>query len=222
MGPAVLLAIDTSTRTGSVALFESGSLRAHRVLEPKVNTTTMLAPAVRELVPDLSAIEVYAVTIGPGSFTGLRIALAFLKGVAFVHPRPVVPVSSLAVLARGMFDADADAALALPMLDARRNEVYGALYTRALQIDPALEEASHPIASIASRVRGKERVLAGGDGVLLAHGEDPPWRAAPRELWIPDARVLGKIATELFSRGVGVTAAELEPKYLQLAPAEVP
>lgn len=221
MAKPVLLAIDTSTRTGSVALFREGVLVAHRVLEPQANTTTVLAPAVAELVPDLLAIEAYAVSIGPGSFTGLRIALAFLKGLAFVHPRPVVPVSSLWVLARAIFDAHPEAELALPMLDARRNEAYAALYRRDGSIHPALEEASHPIATLADRVRAAGNAIAAGDGVALPH-RDPPWIAADRALWIPDARVLGSIATELFARGEGVTAAELEPKYLQLAPAEQP
>lgn len=215
----MLLAIDTSTsKRGSIALWSKNAVLAHRIVEP----STPLAVAVKDAVPDLSAIEHYAVTIGPGSFTGLRIGLAFLKGLAFVHPRPVIAVSTLCVLAKALLDADPTAELALPMIDARRNEAYGALYTRGLMPHPALEEAAHPIAAIAARVRAvrEARIVAGGDGLALPHAADVPWIAAPRELWIPDARTLAAIAAS--RTHAGVAAELLEPAYLQLAPAEVP
>lgn len=221
----MLLAIDTSTsKRGSVALWElaRGAAIAHRIVDP----ATPLAVAVAALVPDLSAIEHYAVTIGPGSFTGLRIGLAFLKGLAFVHPRPVIAVSTLCVLSKALLDADPTAELALPMIDARRNEAYSALYTRNLTPHPALEEAAHPIGAIADRARAVHgaRIIAGGDGLAHPHAADVPWIAAPRELWIPDARTLAAIAAARIVTGIGlgVDAASLEPAYLQLAPAEVP
>jgi tRNA threonylcarbamoyladenosine biosynthesis protein TsaB len=212
----VLLAIDTSTKIGSIALLDrAGALVAHTTLDAGTNHGAQLAPAVAALSIELGSLEAYALTIGPGSFTGLRIALCFVKGMALVFPRPVVPISTLEVIARGIFDAHPDVELALPMLDARRNEAYAALYLRSGGVDPALPEAAHPLEAIADRVRGRGRIIAAGDAVPLVAG---PWEAAEPRLSVPDARVLAGLAWGRKSEAV--PAGTLEPRYLQLAPAE--
>lgn len=220
----MLLAIDTSTRIGSVALFDGERLVAHRVLDASDRHGSALAPAVAEIAgADLARIECYALTIGPGSFTGLRIGLAFVKGVAFVYPRPIVPISTLEVIARGVFDRHPDAARALGMLDARRGEAYAGLYRSEdddVATDASLVEGAYPVESIAPALARASGVIAAGDGVELAHGESPPWRIADRALWVADARVLGRMASARRRKGPGVEVVDLEPTYHQLSPAE--
>lgn len=225
----MLLAIETSTRIGSVALFDGGRVVAHRVLDDRSKHGSALAPAIEGIAElDLAKVDAYALSIGPGSFTGLRIGLAFVKGLAVVHPRPAIAVSTLEILARQIFDAHPDAALALPLVDARRSEVYAGLYRRAfdpdqIAIDPGLPEAAYPIAAVAVGARevGKgASIIAAGDGVLLDHGSDPPWTVADRAIWTPDACTLGRIAERRFQLGDCVDVLSLEPAYLQLSPAE--
>ena len=219
----MLLAIDTSTKIGSVTVIEGGAVVAERTLDAGKGHGVELAPAVASLSLDLSKLEAYAVTIGPGSFTGLRIALCFVKGLALVYPRPVVPISTLEVIARGIFDAYTEVGFALPMLDARRSEAYAALYLRSGGADPALADASYPIASIPDMVRariGGARTIAAGDAVELFRDGDIPWEAAERRLSTPSGRILAELAWSRRAEAVG--AASLEPRYLQLAPAEAP
>ena len=98
-------------------------------MAPGRDAAESLLPAVEDLLRaagcELAAIEAFALSIGPGSFTGLRVGIATVKGLAFGTPRPVAPVSTLAALAVGAGRADVPV---VPMLDARRGEVYAAAY----------------------------------------------------------------------------------------------
>jgi tRNA threonylcarbamoyladenosine biosynthesis protein TsaB len=216
----MLLAVDTATRNGSVALLDGDRVIDHRPLDPAAKHGSALGPAIEALLGfDLDRVEAYALTIGPGSFTGLRIGLAFVKGLAMVHEAPAIPISTLLVMARAILDQHPEATFALPMLDARREEVFAALYDRAL--DPAaLPDGVYGLHAIAPRISQIEGAVAAGDGLLLPHASRP-WIEAERGLWSPDARVLGRLALERLRRGEGVEVASLQPVYLQLAPAEV-
>jgi tRNA threonylcarbamoyladenosine biosynthesis protein TsaB len=136
----IVLAIDTSTLTASCAVVrvdglgltvlaaEDGPTSAHseRIL-PLVARVT----AAAGVAP--SALDAFAVGAGPGSFTGLRIGMATAKGLAFAAGRPLWVVSSLAALALDLADlsgAEGDAALYVPVLDARRGEIYAGFYAR--------------------------------------------------------------------------------------------
>src|SRR5262249_28769934 len=145
----LLLAIDTSTRAGSIALMQDGAIVEHRTLPEDKKHGSLLAPAVAALLRfDAARIDACAPAIGPRSFTGLRIGLAFLKGLALVHPRKVVAVSTLEVIAARLLAHAPDATHALPVLDARRLEAYAALYARGapdLAIDPRLPEAAYAL-----------------------------------------------------------------------------
>ncbi|MCK6545571.1 tRNA (adenosine(37)-N6)-threonylcarbamoyltransferase complex dimerization subunit type 1 TsaB [Myxococcota bacterium] len=231
----MLLAVETSTRTGSVALVDGqGRVVAHRALDANSDNGGLLAPAVASLPGlDLATLDGYAVGIGPGSFTGLRIALAFVKGLALAYPRPAIAVPTLEVIAAGIFEAHPEATSAVALLDARRREVYAALYHRTsagLDVDPALPVGAYAIERVAPIVRtlvdgsclgARGPVIAAGDGVALDHGADAPWTIAERALWIPDARVLARLALPRLAAGLGVDAIDLEPAYHQLTPVEL-
>jgi tRNA threonylcarbamoyladenosine biosynthesis protein TsaB len=206
----MLLAIETSTRAGSIALVDAGGVIAERALG--ADTSACLAPAVAELVPDLEVLEAYAISIGPGSFTGLRIGISFMKGLAAVHRRPAVPVSSLEIIASQLAEAHPDRDLFLPVLDARKGDVFAALYRREgarIQIDARLPEGLHRFADLVPL----EGVSSAGDTI-------PGWAAADPQNGTPRASVLGRIAVrDLPARGVD--ALQVEPAYHQASGAEI-
>lgn len=221
----MLLAIETATRCGSVAVLDGDRVLGFERFAGGERHGAELAPAVGKAIAPfgLSRITTYAISIGPGSFTGLRIGLAFLKGMALVHSCPVVPVSTLEVIAVGLLRRHADRARALAILDARREEVYAGLFSRdgdRAVSDPALPQGAYPRSAIVERLQGLEGIIAGGDGAALDHGEAPPFAVADRELWDADARVLGSIAARRCAAGEGVDVLGLEPMYHQVSAAE--
>jgi tRNA threonylcarbamoyladenosine biosynthesis protein TsaB len=138
-----ILGIDTATPTASVALIEDQKILAEQIYRkakissdpaappPKGNHAEVILPLIRALLDgaslSLGELSGIAVTIGPGSFTGLRIALATVKGIAYECGLPVVGVSTLHANAARVVDDG----LICSLLDARKQEVYAALFRRA-------------------------------------------------------------------------------------------
>jgi tRNA threonylcarbamoyladenosine biosynthesis protein TsaB len=128
--PAIL-AIETSTLTASVAILIDGKIAIEK--ESGVNThSELLLPLIDECLKScdlkLGDLKTIAVGAGPGSFTGLRIGMATVKGLCFAAGLSVTPVSSLAALALDCRLADKSDALIVPVLDARRKEIYAGFY----------------------------------------------------------------------------------------------
>lgn len=211
----MLLAIETSSRAGSVALARlDGQIVDARPLASPRDHAQGLAPTVRAMCPEgFDDVEAYAISLGPGSFTGLRIGVAFLKGLAMVHPRPTWGVSSLEVLAGG---AGAGGRV-LAVIDARRGNVFAGLYGADLSPDPSLPDGMYPAAEIEARFGRVADLTWVGDGVSLVSFEG---RAAPTERAVPSARVLAARALAARARGAGRDAAEIAPVYHQLSAAE--
>ncbi len=214
----MLLAFETSTRTPSVALVESagGVVRSVHAKEPRA-----LAELVRECVgSDLSAVEAYAISVGPGSFTGLRIGVAFLKGLAAVHARPAIPVSSLMVWAASATDLPS-----VPerwrwvTLDARREQAFAGAY----RVDGAggwtacLEDTRMTAAQLRTHLEGASPGDWVGDADVLAP-DAPAWKRS--EVRSPSAEVLGVLAWAAHRRGEMRRALDVEPNYLMLSAAE--
>ena len=125
-----LLAIECATRSASVALLLDGALAGERICHDRGNHAETLLGLLDDLLGDtrvsLEEIDGFAVSIGPGSFTSLRVGLATVKGLAFGSDAPVAPISTLAALAwQAGGAAKSDVAAAL---DARRGELYGAVF----------------------------------------------------------------------------------------------
>ena len=125
----LILAIDTSTFSGSIALVKDGRTLALSTV-PKVGThSKWLMPSISALLDEarveLAEVDYIALTNGPGSFTGLRIGVSIVKGLAWALAKPVLKVSSLEALAYNLKDSTS---LVCPVIDARKNEVYAALY----------------------------------------------------------------------------------------------
>jgi tRNA threonylcarbamoyladenosine biosynthesis protein TsaB len=210
---ALLLAIETGTAIGSVALADGDRIVDAVWLPAARDHGQALAQAVKSLIGGRpEAIDGYAVSIGPGSFTGLRVGLSLIKGLCLAHPRPAVPVSTLALLAaaiRAQGDAAPDQPIAA-ILDARA----GAVFAR---LEPAPAEDRWVAAD-----RFAAEMAAVGEGVAIGDRvvEVPRWRWASLAPAVPLARHLAHLAAPIFAAGRGVDPQPLEPAYLQPAAAE--
>jgi tRNA threonylcarbamoyladenosine biosynthesis protein TsaB len=165
----LILAVDTSTTSGSIALVDSGMVLAGKD-EPNVRAHAQwLMPAIDALFNTVDhAIEdvgLFAIGVGPGSFTGLRIGVSTVKGLAWSLNKPVAGVSTLRALAMNI---RTPGTLLCPVLDARKKELYAALY-RVVGDGGAVEEllsdrAIAPkalYADIAQRAKDEEVLFLG-------------------------------------------------------------
>ena len=138
-----LLSLDTSTQLCSVALYRNGELVEEVVDVPRGHTQHIL-PAIDRLLSStgiaLNTLDAIALTAGPGSFTGLRIGMGVAQGLAFGVDLPVIPISTLQVLAQGAISSEqvGEGALIepliIPMLDARMSDVYWGLYRKEIRV----------------------------------------------------------------------------------------
>lgn len=128
-----ILALDTTAKTASAALVEVRKDVPELISEYSMKTSghsTTLLPMIESILKNTgntaADVDLYAVSTGPGSFTGIRIGVSTVKGLAFVHDTPCVGVSSLEVLAMGF---GAFRGIIVPAVDARRNTAYSAIFT---------------------------------------------------------------------------------------------
>jgi tRNA threonylcarbamoyladenosine biosynthesis protein TsaB len=139
----LVLALDTTTRAGSAAVVRDGAVLLEQTGDPGHTHGQRLPCDLMRLLDDarvrLADIDLFAVAAGPGSFTGLRVGIATVQGLAMADNRRIVPVSTLEALARaGRNGVDRVA----PWMDAQRGEVFGAVYLpdgRSLYIEPSAE-----------------------------------------------------------------------------------
>jgi tRNA threonylcarbamoyladenosine biosynthesis protein TsaB len=132
---AIILNIDTAIETASISMARDGKPLLSAVNERQKDHGTWLHPAIKKMMeeagPEMSKLEAIAVTIGPGSYTGLRIGLAAVKGLCFALQIPLIPVNTLEMMAYAT--RDNASALLCPLIDARRMEVFTAIYDNELR-----------------------------------------------------------------------------------------
>lgn len=126
-----LLAIETSTMIGSVALTDDNELLAEYQIVIRATYSDILFPAIDHILKSanvsIQEVDAFALAQGPGSFTALRIGISVIKGLALANNKPVIAIPSLDALAHNMCFSDI---LICPLIDARRDEVYTAFYKR--------------------------------------------------------------------------------------------
>ncbi|HVR69244.1 MAG TPA: tRNA (adenosine(37)-N6)-threonylcarbamoyltransferase complex dimerization subunit type 1 TsaB [Vicinamibacteria bacterium] len=213
----LILAVDTSTERESVAVVESGSVRAELRLRAVDTHSRRLLPAAAFLLESLGlapgAVQGYAVTAGPGAFTGLRVGIATVQGLALASGRPCLAMSALDVMAARIVE---EAPVLAVMGEAYRGEVFGALY----------DAGAHPVSPPA--VEPPEAFLARvPDGPVAFIGEGarrhrslvlerrPQARFPRRSLFL--AGTLGLLAEPRLEAGEGVPPEALRPHYLREA-----
>jgi len=133
---ALLLNIDTAVDVASICLAKDGKVLSIAKNESQKDHASWLHIAIKEIFEEnnleLGSVDAIAVTGGPGSYTGLRIGMATAKGICFALNKPLISLNTLLVMANAAKDESAD--LLCPMIDARRMEVFTAIYTKGLKV----------------------------------------------------------------------------------------
>ncbi len=224
----VILACDTSTTVGSVALVEGGVVTGETLVKSLNSHSLRILKDIEALLAtrglSMDSIDAFVTAGGPGSFTGVRIAMSTMKGLAWTTKRPLIAIGSLDALARPLLGRDMPALVAL---DAKRQEVYAALFDHdgAILVPPA---AMSPVtaAALAGEAAGDRRIICAGEGieafaaVFSDRLQARMVRAAPWEDLIR-ASVLGVIGTSKFLEGDFADVQTVEPVYLRRSEAEI-
>src|SRR5262245_13154990 len=235
-----ILGIDTATPTASVALVEDGQLVVedfsgrikgweNSSAQTKGNHAEIILPLIRALLSqagialnDLSGI---AVSIGPGSFTGLRIALATVKGIAYDSGLPVVGVSTLLANAARVNDADG---VVCSLLDARKQEVYAALFRRSGEslnrLSPDAVMAIRLAIELILRAGAKHYVIIGNGAIaykkLLLDSLGGSARISAGDEYKSVAAQVAELAWGRFLTATTDDLGALVPLYLRASEAE--
>jgi len=221
-----ILGIETATKTGGVAIVSEKGVIAEYTLNIEVTHSERLMSTVDRVLKDtgltLANVDGYGVSIGPGSFTGLRIGLSTVKGLAFSTGRPVAAVSTLMALAWNMPFSRYPVC---PLLDARKKEVYAALYRQ--DGGKYMEEMSPRVVSLTSLAGTMTGdVLFTGEGARLfseditrIFGERAHF--APLSSSVPSAASVAEIALMMLKSGQQTDPDALVPLYIRRPEAEV-
>jgi tRNA threonylcarbamoyladenosine biosynthesis protein TsaB len=222
----LILALDTTTRAGSAAVVRDGAVLREESGDAALTHGQRLPRDLMRLLDragvGLADVDVFAVAAGPGSFTGIRVGIATVQGLAMAGERRVVPVSTLEALAwAGQNGRDRIAA----WMDAQRGEVFAALYGadgESLIVDPSSEPPGRTLDRWAPHLTGRERFI--GDGAVRYRdaiaGACPATTAAIIVEPVPPlAGVIGAIAAHRPARAVLPHA--VVPIYIRRSDAEL-
>ncbi len=223
-----VLAIDTATLVSSVAVAEENTLLAELTLQTRLTHSEVLMPHIKEILKMVKLqkqqLGGIAVSVGPGSFTGLRIGLATAKTLAYALQIPLVGVSTLAALA---YNCQSYGSYIVPTLDAQRGNVYAAVYEwegqtlkelykpHVIALDALLEKAraaDRPALLLGEgAVKRRAAVLSAGGSLQLA---------CPHSI-LPRASSVALLGCKRLAAKAVDDAMRLEPYYIRRSEAEV-
>lgn len=222
----LILGIESASVTAGTALVRDGEILAEYTLDHKKTHSQTLLPMIDEMMriaeclpADLDGI---AISSGPGSYTGLRIGSATAKGLGLALNKPLIPVPTLMALA---FESWAPDMLVCPLMDARRGQVYTALYRMGKGLPEAILEPCCVMADewFAKLREQKEGILFNGDGLAVCReflAERQEYVIAPAHHRRPSAAAAAVLGEMLFSAGVFEAAGDHLPNYLKKSQAE--
>jgi universal bacterial protein YeaZ len=208
----LILAIDTTALTASAAVTDDEKLIGLYTLNTSLTHSETMLPMVENLLHNskisIKDIDKFACSAGPGSFTGVRIGISVIKGLAFGKDKPCVGVSTLEALAYNLNGFDG---IICPVMDARRSQVYNALFRngerlcedRLITVDELYEDIK----------KYDEKIYYTGDGYKLIHYNET---ITPEILKYQNAYSVAQCA----SKEKCVTDIELSPVYLRASQAE--
>ncbi len=225
----LVLALETATRVAGVALISEDQVKKEIFLHHRHTHSETLMVMVDEVLTEcevkLDQIDALAVSIGPGSFTGLRIGLATAKGLAAGAKKPIIGVCTLEALA---YNACLFEGLICPVLDARRDEVYAAVYRgngRRAEVVITPRACSPQELAEVVKANSPERIVLLGEGAFRyrdlfreAFGDKAVW--APENQAFPRASSVGLLGAQKLRAGQVDDARSIVPVYLRLSEAE--
>jgi len=231
----LLLAVDTASRTGGLAVLKDGLLAGEVSTASDETYSSRLFRhldfLLRELNLETRDFDVFAVNAGPGSFTGLRVGLTAVKAWAEVFAKPVVAVSGLEAVAAQASPASYDALIA-PVIDAHRGQIYAALYKVSDSRLVAEEReqvctAEEFLAHLAAREEKQQIQFTSPSPSVLKPALDH-WSTTPasisREIETASpvlVPIIGKLAFERASRGEFTDSLRLDANYVRRSDAEL-
>ena len=231
----LILALDSTAQVGSVALCDNEHLLAECTLNTGNTHSETLLPTVEFILKSCGVtvddVDLFACTAGPGSFTGVRIGAATVKGIAFGKGKPCVGVSTLEALAT---NARGFEGIICPCMNARRQQVYNALFeSKGGKLTRLCEDRALAIAELlreVSEYAPEKRIYLVGDGAELVIDFDEFGDSFPS---LDDSMILvgerlrnqsgysvAQVALEAYRNGTFCTDAELVPVYLRPSQAE--
>ena len=218
----LILALDTATEKGSLALLDHDRVLMEYTLESHGAYLTRLMPGLAALLTNtgrkLADLAAVAVSVGPGNFTGLRIGLATAKTLAWSLGRPLVPVPTMEVLAAQFPFYPHPIGV---VMDAKRGEVFWGLF-RCPEDQPQVWEKPRrlPVGDLAARLAVP--LLLTGPGLdaypeVFTQQLPPEIALAPPEMRLPRAPTLARLARHRLNLGLTAPPAQLVPTYLRPA-----
>jgi tRNA threonylcarbamoyladenosine biosynthesis protein TsaB len=228
----LILSLDTSTAAGSAGVIRDDQVLAAHVGDARVPHGQRLPGSLLAVLAaagvTLDDVDLFAVVVGPGAFTGLRIGIAAVQGLAFATGKPVVGVSALDALASSARRDSATGDIVAAVMDAARQEVFTALYQAssgaALEIlePPAVDTPAAVFARWVARL-GERPLLAVGEGAVRY--ADALRTAIPRarlvESGAPLAAVAGRLALVAHREGRSGPPHAIRPLYVRRPDAEL-
>lgn len=212
-----ILLIETSTAMLSVSLAEDGVVVASRTCDEPRMQAALTAPLVKEVLDNqglgVKDCDAIAVSKGPGSYTGLRVGVSTAKGLAFGAGLPLIGIGTLDILCQDALQDGGKAAFIVPMIDARRMEVYTAVFTPDGQQQGPVEAKIIDAQSFAEEL-AQGPVLFIGDGALKCREVLTHPNARFREAW-PLAQHMASLAQRAFDEKRFEDLAYFEPFYLK-------
>ena len=223
-----ILAIESSGLVASIAVVENDILLGEYTMNHKKTHSQTLLPMLDELAKmielDLNTLDAIAVSMGPGSFTGLRIGSATAKGLGLALDKPIIPVPTVDALAYNIWDTDKQIC---PLMDARRQQAYTGLYQfEDGKLVTRIPQCAVDISEIIEKVNETQKpVIFLGDGVpvfadYIAEHLTVPYTYAPATCNRQRAASVAALGAVLYEQGIVEHAREHKPDYLRLSQAE--
>ncbi len=220
-----ILAIDSSSVAGSVALYVDGEIKSEYITLDKRTHSETLLPLIDELKKetelDLSVLDAIAITGGPGSYTGLRIGGATAKGLGLALDKPIINVPTMEALAYNVSDSKV---LVCPMMDARRDRVFTGLYKfNDGKVEVIKEQCVLTIDELVGEIN--QEVIFLGDGVdayreMLDEKMEVAHSFAKEDDNYVKASSFVYLAKDYLGEGKVTSADDFRPDYLMLSQAE--
>ena len=223
-----ILAFDSTAKVASVAVTENEHLLGLYNIDNGLTQSELLLPMAENLLNSLKLsfddIELLAVTSGPGSFTGVRIGVSLVKGIAFTKNIPCVSVSTLEALMQNLSSLEG---ILVPVMDARRNQVYNAIFksdgNTAQRLTPDRAISIESLAEELQQFKGEDIYLSGdGYDIVKTKLEELSVKLSntPRLLVNENAYSTALIALNKYKKGEVLGDKEISPTYLRLPQAE--
>jgi len=220
-----ILGIDTSAKVCSSAVISGKSVLSFRTVSDGMTHSETLLPAIKAILKEadtkLKELDGIAVSHGPGSFTGLRIGISTVKGLAVSQNIPCIGVSTLEALAMNCIESEG--AVICPVMDARRGEFYNALFqVKNGNLIRLCEDRAIPGLALAKEICGDEKVLILGDGAEKFIQQNPAFseNIVSHEARYQSGASVALLGLQALQNGSFQSCKEISPRYLRLPQAE--